>query len=223
MRELSPDEQIKKENAELRQENAELRKKIEELQEKSQHDFLTGLYNRDFFQQQAGKKVDQINKPFSDERRERGALKDVAVIFIDVDNFKWINDEFGHEAGDRVLREVAEALKSSVRGDKDVAARIGGEEFAVLMSDTTEEMARKKAEDLLKQISRRTTMQMGSNLSDPFISVEASMGVAEFKKGENLSDFISRSDKAMYIAKESGKNQVVAFSEIPEQESAEND
>lgn len=196
---------------------------IEDLKKKSDYDFLTGLYNRRFFNQQTEKIINQINKPFSGERRERSASKNITAIFIDLDNFKWINDKFGHETGDRVLKEAAEALKSSVRGDKDIAARIGGEEFVVLMSDTTEEVAKKKAEDLLKQISRRTTMHTGDDISNPFISVEASIGVAEFKKGENLSDFISRSDKAMYIAKESGKNQVIAFSEIPDRESAGKD
>lgn len=212
------EKQLRAENENLKIMLEKANQEIEELKRKTKYDFLTGLHNRDFFHEQAKRKIDQINKPLLDERRERGAPKNISAIFIDVDNFKWINDEFGHEMGDRALKEVAEALKSSVRSDKDIAARIGGEEFVVLMSDTTEEMAKKKAEDLLKQISRRATLQMGERISDPFISVEASVGVAELKKGEDLIDFISRSDKAMYTAKENGKNRVVSFSEIPKED-----
>lgn len=215
-------EQFRAEIDRLRSELSKAHEEITYLKKKNNHDFLTGLYNREFFQQQVGKKIEQINKPSLDERREGSGPKNITAIFIDLDNFKWINDEFGHEIGDRVLKEAAEALKSNIRSDKDIAARLGGEEFVVVMSDATEEAAKKKAEYLLEQISRRTKMQTGGDVSDAFISAEASIGVAEFQKGENLSDFISRSDKAMYAAKESGKNRVVSFSEIPERENENN-
>ncbi|MDZ7841671.1 MAG: sensor domain-containing diguanylate cyclase [Gammaproteobacteria bacterium] len=160
-----------------------------ELEYLARHDELTGLPNRrycDEIQDAEIARSDRYGQPFS-------------VLMLDLDNFKDINDEFGHAAGDRVLEQVAATTRSHVR-KTDVAARWGGEEFVVLLPSTREQDALKLAEKL-----RRTIEEPGA-ADAPAITV--SIGCGEYARGEGKDAFLSRLDAALYAAKHAGRNRV---------------
>jgi diguanylate cyclase (GGDEF)-like protein len=151
-------------------------------------DILTGLLNRRGFESRA----DEVAM---DRRKPR------AVIILDLDHFKWINDRFGHAEGDRVLREVGVILRASCRDD-DVAVRLGGEEFAILV-DGTSVTAAALAERVRQKIEQH---HFASRTLDH--NVTASFGVAEHKPGESIWDSVKRADTQLYKAKRAGRNVV---------------
>ena len=168
-----------------------LQKKVErELKSASTKDELTGLYNRHFFDllidEEIGRSV-RYNYPLS-------------LIMLDIDNFKKINDTWGHPVGDIVLKELAEILEKNTR-DSDYCIRIGGEEFIVLMPHTYLKAAYSTAEKIRKVIE--------GHVNDIVGSFTASFGVAERKANENYLELYSRIDIALYQAKNNGKNQTV--------------
>ena len=131
----------------------------------------------------------------------------LSCIMIDIDNFKMVNDSYGHTKGDDVLREVAQALKRTIR-KSDLVARYGGEEFAILLPHTDLERAMKGAERVRKVIENLDF----TNVSKDF-RVTVSAGVATFpEKGlDNSLDIIALADKALYEAKKRGKNRTFAY------------
>jgi diguanylate cyclase (GGDEF)-like protein len=157
-------------------------------------DMLTGLLNRRGFED-AGRALIA-----SARRHERS----VAVVLIDVDHFKAVNDRFGHPAGDRVLRQICAAIGGGI-GRRDVFARIGGEEFALIMADADLAAAECDAEVL-----RTSVEDMTLDTAVPH-RVTASFGVAELRDDDvDLADVVRRADEALYRAKEMGRNRVVA-------------
>ena len=128
--------------------------------------------------------------------------RELAVLVIDVDHFKKFNDSYGHLAGDECLRQVAHAMQTCARRPLDVAARIGGEEFAVLLYDATREAALERAEEM------RATIR-GLALANG-VRVTASIGVAlvNLQQVENLQGIVGRADAALYRAKHSGRDRV---------------
>jgi diguanylate cyclase (GGDEF)-like protein/PAS domain S-box-containing protein len=155
------------------------------------HDFLTGAFNRRRFAQELEREV---------ERSRRYALGG-AIVVIDLDNFKLINDTFGHDAGDDVLKGIAAALRARTR-TTDLLARLGGDEFAVLLPEVNVEEASMVARELVKALGLHTAV-----LGDQTIQVTASAGVAAF---DGLSDaqVLACADHAMYEAKSAGRNRV---------------
>jgi diguanylate cyclase (GGDEF)-like protein/PAS domain S-box-containing protein len=153
------------------------------------HDFLTGLLNRRHFEQELAKET---------ERAARYAAPG-AVLLIDLDNFKDVNDTFGHRAGDDVLKGVAGLLKQRLR-HTDMIARVGGDEFAVLLTQTDADQVQQVADEVVKALSRETAV-----LADQSIRITASVGVAMM---EGLTDVevLAFADQAMYEAKETGRN-----------------
>ena len=133
-------------------------------------------------------------------RPDRAQMQ-LAVLMVDIDNFKNINDTHGHEVGDRVLIEVARRLKDAVR-DSDVVARWGGEEFVVLLRDCPLADAVARAEKIRRQIADAPFADAGT--------VTISVGAAELTADEDLDHWLGRADKALYEAKRSGRNAVVA-------------
>lgn len=131
----------------------------------------------------------------------------VALIMLDLDHFKAINDGYGHPVGDRVLVALAEALRQSMR-EVDVVGRLGGEEFAILMPDTTAEAAIQAAERIRKAIE-----ELELDVDGQRIAVTASFGVAVFEKtgDDTIHDLFTRADRALYRAKQSGRNRVEVF------------
>jgi diguanylate cyclase (GGDEF)-like protein len=133
--------------------------------------------------------------------RARRSYTPLAVVMFDLDKFKSINDTYGHAAGDEVLRCVAGALRATVR-TSDVIARLGGEEFAALLPDTTLAEARVVAERIRTSLALRTIPAIGSH-------VTASFGIAELRPGDSTAEsLLHRADQAMYRAKAAGRDQV---------------
>jgi diguanylate cyclase (GGDEF)-like protein/PAS domain S-box-containing protein len=161
------------------------------------HDFLTGLFNRRHFEQELTKETDRVAR--------YGAPG--AVIVIDLDNFKDVNDTFGHKAGDDVLKGVAGLLRERLR-QTDIVARIGGDEFAVLLPQTDAGHAQRVAEELVKALGRQTAV-----LADQAIHITASIGVTMF---DGLTDIemLAYADLAMYEAKEAGRNRFAMYQPV---------
>lgn len=168
-----------------------------EVQQLATTDSLTGLYNRRHFFTLASHEFDLAV-------RYGHAL---SVIMLDVDNFKQVNDNYGHLAGDQVLCTVAHQCKSVLRV-VDLVGRYGGEEIMVLMPQTDQGGARHVAERLRQQIA-----QTGIRVDNATLSVTVSLGIAACAVGEptNLDTLIDRADQALYIAKQTGKNRVVLW------------
>ena len=124
-------------------------------------------------------------------------------MMIDIDFFKKVNDTYGHASGDKVLRTVASVIKAQLR-ESDIPARYGGEEFAVLLPYTHIDEAKIVGERLRKAVEETTV-----SLDNLNINVTISMGLAEFRQDESGEELFAQADKALYKAKESGRNRVV--------------
>lgn len=167
-----------------------------ELQRLATTDQLTELPNRRSFQRRAAAEV----------ARARRYKRPLAVIMVDIDHFKSINDRYGHAAGDEALRIVAAVLEEKLRGSGDLVARFGGEEFAILLPEAAAENATALAERL-----RLAVAAINVATPDQVIKVSASFGAAAWHPSEDSIDMaLGRADKALYEAKAKGRNQVVA-------------
>lgn len=161
-----------------------------QLKEAAVTDELTGVFNRSLL-------VSSIEQSIAQKQRTQMPM---ALVTIDVDNFKSINDTLGHPVGDRVLSELgALLLRRSRKTDK--VFRVGGEEFLVIIYNAEEQMAVKFAEDLRKEV------EQAGLLTDRQVTVSA--GVSSLKDGMDAKTWVSASDEKLYRAKENGRNQVV--------------
>ncbi|WP_435017821.1 diguanylate cyclase [Tundrisphaera sp. TA3] len=171
-----------------------------EMFERTVRDPLTGLYNRAFFLAQFG--------PLAD----RGGLRGlgIAVLMLDIDHFKRINDAHGHEVGDQVLREVAGVLRQATRAD-DLVARYGGEEFVIALPVAAPDQATDRAERLRASLASRRILAGGVPLR-----VTASLGLAFAPPGRprSIGSLISTADQGLYQAKNSGRDRIVFSHEL---------
>ncbi|WP_448583710.1 GGDEF domain-containing protein [Thermocrinis sp.] len=175
---------------------SELEAKNKQLQELAYYDPLTGIPNRRFF-------FDHANLIFEEAKRYG---KKLSLLIMDIDHFKKINDTYGHDAGDMVLKTFADVLKSVAR-HSDICARMGGEEFAVLLPNTGLDGARILAERIRSTIANKPV-----EYDHTIIVVTTSIGVSEFKNGmESIDELIKEADIALYRAKEGGRNRVEVF------------
>ena len=165
---------------------------IEEQRKKAMHDALTGLPNREAYQQRVEQEIHRIE-------RYGGSL---SLMVCDIDLFKRINDNYGHLAGDKVLKIIAKSLQRNLR-DSDFIARFGGEEFVALMPETSAKEAKLVAEKLRKKVEKSPF-----NFKREPVQITISFGISEFAKGESIEDVFARADKALYKSKENGRNQV---------------
>ena len=134
---------------------------------------------------------------------------DTCIFMIDIDNFKDVNDTFGHPSGDKVIRHIARVCSATIRRT-DVLGRLGGEEFAILLPHTDPESAFTLAERLRREI-QNSPCQIEENRS---INVTVSIGISQFKVSDKKdTDALSRADEAMYASKNSGRNAVTVFSD----------
>jgi diguanylate cyclase (GGDEF)-like protein len=163
------------------------------LEVASRHDSLTGLYNRGYFWLRALEEIARAD-------RYKGNL---ALILCDLDDFKRVNDSFGHPEGDRVLVATAEAIRSSIR-KTDFAGRMGGEEFAVLLSEDQEHGGVLVVAERIRQAAWTIAIPNGN--------MSISLGVAFWDgAGETLDQLYKRADSALYFAKQAGKNRVIEW------------
>jgi|WetSurMetagenome_2_1015567.scaffolds.fasta_scaffold08944_6 diguanylate cyclase (GGDEF)-like protein len=171
-----------------------LNERFEEEEAASRTDSLTGLLNRrGFLEAGDGALV-----------RARRSGKPLCVVISDIDHFKAVNDAYGHAAGDAALKQLAAALRSSVRA-QDAVARWGGEEFILLLPDTGKAGAAKVAESL-----RAAVAELPINYEGKSVALTLSLGVAEHDPTRNFEETIGDADAALYQAKDNGRNRVVA-------------
>ena len=178
-------------------------RQYEEIKRLTIIDDLTSAFNHRHFQDALEKEI---------HRHERSG-DDFALAMLDIDNFKRINDSFGHLVGDEILKGLVEELVGKAR-DSDVVSRYGGEEFAIIFPHTPLASARDAAARMLDLIARREfpVAQIGRALR-----VTVSIGVAVYPHdGTTATDLVARADNALYYAKKNGKNQVAMAGEIAE-------
>jgi diguanylate cyclase (GGDEF)-like protein len=171
-------------------EQRSLRCSLQFYKEKSSHDFMTKLYNKETFLNILGNEISNAHGRIAD------GIPHISLLMIDIDNFKMVNDTYGHLVGDRILTAVGRLLRDSLRW-KDVPARYGGEEFIVLLSSTPEQAA-KAADKLCRLIARHQ--------EEGLPQVTVSIGCTGYLPEENIESFIRRADQALYDAKHTGKN-----------------
>lgn len=180
----------------------ELKKKIEELKitnEKLENmatrDHLTGLYNRQEFER-------VLKKEWRYAIRES---EPIALVMIDIDNFKDFNDHYGHLAGDNCLQDISKSMQNSLKRPRDFIARFGGEEFVVILQGTDAKGAKHTAEKIRKNVYELQIPHKYSNVED-YITI--SLGIAQTDEVELFifEEVLDAADQALYDAKESGKN-----------------
>ena len=174
-----------------------LRDNVQNSIEMAITDALTGLHNRRYMESHLATLAEQASA--------RG--RPLALMILDIDHFKSINDTYGHDAGDDVLREFAVRIRKSIRGI-DLACRYGGEEFVIVMPETDPQVAAMVAERLRRSIAGETfAVSKGTKR----IGVTISIGLAVLeRKGEPVAELLKRADKALYRAKHDGRNRVVS-------------
>ncbi|ASM38202.1 MAG: diguanylate cyclase [Campylobacter sputorum] len=179
----------------IRQRTEQLEEKNNELQLLSITDRLTGIFNRI--------KIDEVLEQHMENANDFGV--NFGLIMIDIDHFKAVNDTYGHNAGDIVLKEFASIIKRNVRST-DTFGRWGGEEFMIICVDVNLEILTKIANKFKKLIEEHDFSIIHKKT--------ASFGVSIYKQGEKVEQMVDRADKALYKAKENGRNQVVNESEV---------
>jgi diguanylate cyclase len=174
-----------------------LNARIDEIHKESMVDPLTGLANRRGFEVKLSEAAS----------RRTGSNSSVCVLMGDVDHFKGFNDKWGHSAGDQVLRLVAQAFKAQTQ-DGDTVARIGGEEFVVILADTPLERAISVAGDICRAVSSKKVVRRATG--ETLGTITVSIGVARYEQGESMNDMIERADACLLAAKQAGRNGVAA-------------
>ena len=175
---------------ELNRLNHQLHKLATELEYKATHDPLTNVYNR-------GAIIDRINQTL--EQNQAG------LIVLDIDNFKSINDNFGHPFGDEIISTVAKIIKKNIRGN-DFVGRYGGEEFLIVLNSGLVN-ALPVAEKMRLKIQEHVSASQGPDN----VRITVSVGVAEHAPGSPVNRTVANADSALYQAKTQGKNRVIAW------------
>jgi two-component system cell cycle response regulator len=161
------------------------------LQRLAQTDPLTGIYNRRAFYHMVTREMGRVHRDRSD----------LTMLVLDIDRFKTINDQFGHEAGDRVLQQFTRLIQDNLR-DADIFARIGGEEFALALPGTNECQAFDLAERIRDMVANMKTFYELKR-----IQITVSVGISQYQPGDTHESMIARADRALYHSKENGRNQ----------------
>jgi len=169
-----------------------LKQKIAHLEESSTTDLLSGLKNRRGFEQAFDGELDRV---------QRGKSIGGVLLMIDMDNFKKINDTLGHQAGDACLKLVGQVLKHEVRA-MDTAARMGGDEFVILMTDTTAEALLCRIQGLIWKLNNLSLIW-----KDQELQISASIGMKPYDKNHSAAEIFSAADHDMYINKRKSKEQ----------------
>lgn len=168
-------------------------------------DALTGFYNRRQLEE-------RIKQEVSSAKRQK---RNLCAIMTDIDYFKSVNDTYGHAAGDLVLKTVSKVIKHQLR-DYDIAGRYGGEEFAIILPYTKMEEAQMVAQRLRRAVEKTLIdiTKINTNTDKKNINVTISLGISEYQNGDDQNTLLQKADKALYKAKESGRNKAEVYEEI---------
>ncbi len=170
------------------------------LQELAITDGLTGLYNHKYFHQKLDEEIARANR----------YGKNLSLILFDIDNFKQLNDAYGHQVGDKLLYDLSKLIKSILR-QVDIFARYGGEEFVIILPETDISGAEKMAERIRKTVeSNKFIVEKFSGDEKEEVCITISIGISFFKENMKKDELIELADKSLYTAKRNGKNQVVS-------------
>jgi diguanylate cyclase len=187
-------ERMRSRITELERESHVLQETLKEEQRTALIDALTGIPNRAAYD-------DRVDREF---RNWLATNASISILAWDIDRFKAINDQFGHKAGDKVLRVIGQFLAQQVRGT-DFVGRYGGEEFVMILEETTVEQATRVAEKIRAGIS-----ELGFHFKNAPVTVTASCGITVFREGDSIDSAFNRADQALYLAKHEGRNRCVA-------------
>ena len=173
----------------------DLQQQIDVLKDQAQTDALTGLYNYRYFSDALPREMERAQRSF----------QPVSLIVLDIDHFKKLNDQWGHEVGNRVLVHLAKIIRQVIR-KLDIACRFGGEEFVIILPNTDLRHSINVAQRIREMIE-----QSDLNIDGNCISITASLGVDEYRShhSDSAKSFVERVDAWLYKAKHSGRNQVV--------------
>ncbi|MBN1372967.1 MAG: diguanylate cyclase [Anaerolineaceae bacterium] len=190
-------EEMHQANRSLQNRLTEIQKLQDELREQAIRDPLTGLFNRRYLEETLNREIANANREFAP----------VSIIVMDLDNFKLVNDTYGHQAGDLMLQALGQLLKASTRVG-DIACRYGGEEFIIVMPGASAAIAAQRAENIRATFDA-LTVKDGNRVMHATLS----LGVATYPiNGATGEDVLIRADRALYQAKRNGRNRVVSYS-----------
>jgi diguanylate cyclase (GGDEF)-like protein len=175
----------------IRKNLTKVKKQLGEASNAARTDHLTNAYNRKTFDEYCGHFVKLL----------QASGQPCSLLLVDIDHFKKINDTYGHPVGDFVLKELVGTLKTVFARENDLVARIGGEEFAVILPDYTAEQALKKAEELMARVRAEVYVQEHHQ-----IRFTVSIGVAQLTSHEDVPGWVKRADLALYNSKNTGRN-----------------
>ncbi|MDP5142238.1 GGDEF domain-containing protein [Rheinheimera baltica] len=190
--------QLRSHSFELQVTLDELAEKNQQLEKQSQRDALSGIYNRAYFDRQMSAEV----------KRSRREQRSLAIILFDIDHFKKINDTYGHLAGDQAIKQVSAAILQQLKRPGDKLCRYGGEEFALILPNTTLAGARQLAEQIRQYMADNKLL-----LAEQHVSLTLSAGcyAAIPQPATNNDEYIAFADTALYRAKSAGRNQVQSY------------
>ncbi len=180
---------------------SELKTQLDTVRKESRLDPLTALANRKAFDQ-------ELTSAITDARQDGTS---VALMMCDIDHFKRFNDTWGHQTGDQVLRLVANCLSENVKG-RDTAARYGGEEFVVILRQTTLDGAAKLADQIRANVENKKLVKKSTG--DILGCITISIGVAQLRDTDSAELLVQRADRALYRAKNTGRNRIAIESEL---------
>jgi diguanylate cyclase len=198
---LETSETLENQLRDSRKEIESLRSELQAVAQASAIDPLTGVINRRGFEK-------QIQSCLQIHEKKAG---DCSFLFLDIDHFKQINDEYGHVVGDRVLQAVAQVFRAKTRGE-DIVARYGGEEFIIILPATPIDKAHIVAENIRQNVERIALLNAKDSKTIGVVTV--SIGIDVHKPGQNWRQTIERADKAMYQSKQNGRNRTTTYFQI---------
>jgi diguanylate cyclase len=174
-----------------------LQQELEHVRAKSMTDGLTRAFNREALDQHLSSKIEAM----------KTIKAGFCLLLLDLDDFKSLNDTYGHLIGDRMLMAFSQKCRSLIRGD-DFFARYGGEEFAIVLNNINLRDGLMKASDICKTVAA-ARYATDENQADNFLSMTVSIGVTPVNRSDTVESLIARADKALYDAKRKGKNMAI--------------
>ncbi|OHA93929.1 MAG: hypothetical protein A3D37_02035 [Candidatus Zambryskibacteria bacterium RIFCSPHIGHO2_02_FULL_38_22] len=185
----------------------ELESQVTNLEKDLIHDSLTSLKTRAFFEEESKVYLDMVRNLSAGKRKNWFGFKNISFLFFDIDHFKKVNDTYGHDVGDVVLKKVAKTIHQSLRVG-DTAARWGGEEMVASLLGADINDAQIKADDIRKKIEE-LHFDEAKNLK-----VTISVGVVSSEAASGFEDLMKKADEALYKSKQTGRNKVTVYSKV---------